>query len=289
MRVFLFMKKLIGVIPLFYWTHTCDTMDLQTMNRFELLMRCKEMGRKHYSALNKTQLIQLLDKPIVPMADNIPVSVPIIAPFVCPPDVMDGKSITKEIRQQCFGHIAGGAGSRGPEDFQRNKIQEGTQYPCVKTNTRIHLRTFQLTDIAHPNTFPNGFEYSEDFDGVQCIQGNTIYINLKCIVGKGGAQTRSLREVYWLVEGQLHALKNLSNVYFANILDGDEAHHSFTKFDYLLNLPEFQATKQYVYVGDLRGYFQWIYDIIFQQQQQQQQQQLQAPTTPEQDASADTP
>ena len=240
-------------------------MDIHTMNRFELLLRCKDIGVKNYSSMNKTQLIQLLTPSALPSATELPVPVPVIAPFVCPPDVLEGKRITKEIRHQCFGHIAGGAGSRGPEDFQRIKIEEGTRHPCVKTNTRIHLRTFQLVDIAHPNTFPYGFEYSEDFDGIQRILENTVYINLKCIVGKGGAQTRSLREVYWFVEGQLHALKNLSNTYFANILDGDEAHHSFSKFEYLLSLPDFQDVRQHVYVGDLHGYFQWISDIVFKQ------------------------
>ena len=66
-------------------------------------------------------------------------------------------------------------------------------------------------------------DYTEDFDGVQTVNNKKIYINLKCIVGKGGAQTRSLREVYWFIDGQLNVLKNTNDdVYFVNILDGDE-------------------------------------------------------------------
>ena len=263
--------------PLLLWLHPLDTMDI--MNRLELLQKCKDLGLKNINSFNKTQLIQLLETHIHKAPSTSPIQFenkitntntntkidmmpPYIIPnIICPPDIIEGKRITKEIRQQCFGHIAGGAGSRGPEDYQRSKIEEGTHHPCVKTNTRINLRTFQLENIAHPNTFPHGFDFSEDFDGMQQIPPYTIYINLKCIVGKGGAQTRSLREVYWFVEGQLHALKKMhcfSNTLFANILDGDEAHHSLTKFEYLLSLPDYQTVKQNIYVGDLSGYFRWI-------------------------------
>lgn len=176
----------------------------------------------------------------------------------CPEDVVDGSAITKEKRQDLFGQVAGGAGSRKPEEYQRQKIVEGTGIPCPKTNMRINLRTNTLKEIAHPNTQNNGFDYSEDFDGAQSIHDKKIYINLKCIVGKGGVQTRSLREVYWFVEGQLLSLKNAKNVYFANILDGDEAQFTMPKFRYILSLPEFEAVKDMVYVGDLKGYFQWF-------------------------------
>jgi hypothetical protein len=176
----------------------------------------------------------------------------------CPDDVIAGCLITKEKRQELFGQVAGGAGSRKPEMYQRQKIKEGTGIECPETNIRINLRTNTMKEIAHPNTHIDGFDYSEDFDGIQCIKEKKVYINLKCIVGKGGAQTRSLREVYWFVEGQLKSIKSLENVYFANILDGDEAHYTISKFEYLLNLPEFADVKNRVYVGDLEGYFEWF-------------------------------
>ena len=127
---------------------------------------------------------------------------------------------------------------------------------------RINLRTYTLKDISHPNTKKDGFDYSEDFDGIQSIKDNKVYINLKCIVGKGGVQTRSLREVYWFIEGQGKTLKSIENVYFANILDGDEAHSSMSKFAYLLSLPEFQSVKHRIYVGDLKGYFDWFKKVL---------------------------
>lgn len=180
------------------------------------------------------------------------------ATISCPEDVVDGCLITKDKRHELFGQVAGGAGSRKPEEFQRDKIVKGTGFPCPKTNTRINLRTNSLKNIAHPNVETDGFDYSEDFDGVQNVKEKQIYINLKCIVGSGGTQTRSLREVYWFVEGQLHTLKPNGNVYFANILDGDYASECMPKFVYLLSLPQFQDVKQRVYVGDLKGYFDWF-------------------------------
>lgn len=179
----------------------------------------------------------------------------------CPLDVVEGRLMTKEKRQELFGQVAGGAGSCKPEHFQRQKIIEGTGKECLKTTIRINLRMRTLIDIKCPNIKCDGFDYSEDFDGIQTIHGQSVFINLKCIVGKGGAQTRSLREVYWFVEGQLHVLHAVQNVYFANILDGDEAHSSMSKFNYLLSLPEFADIKNRIYVGDLKGYFDWFNGI----------------------------
>lgn len=180
--------------------------------------------------------------------------------IVCPEDVIEGSQITKEKRQELFGKVNGGAGSCNPEVYQRTKIVEGTGLPCSKTNIRIHLVQNCLKNIPHPNKEKDGFDYSEDFDGVQKINNKEVYINLKCIVGKGGVQTRSLREVYWFMKGQLYILQNKQEtpVYFANILDGDEAYRNMSKFEYLLSLPEFQDVKEKVYVGDLKGYFTWF-------------------------------
>jgi hypothetical protein len=180
----------------------------------------------------------------------------------CPEDVIAGSLITKEKRQELFGQVAGGSGSRKPEEFQRKKIVEGTGIDCPKTNMRINLRTNSLKNIPHPNTSNDGFDYSEDFDGSQSVKEKKVYLNLKSIVGKGGAQTRSLREVYWFVEGQLNVLNSVKGVYFANILDGDEAHSTKYKFEYLLDLPQFDKVKNKIYLGDLRGYFDWFKKVF---------------------------
>ena len=153
-----------------------------------------------------------------------------------------------------------------PEKYQRDKIIKLTGVECSKTNIRINLRTGELKNISHPNKNNDGFDYTENFDGLQTIDTKNIYINLKCIVGKGGSQTRSLREVYNFVEGQLKSLNNkksdMTNIYFANILDGDEAYTTFEKFNYLLSLDEYKDVKQKIYVGDLKNYFIWWSNII---------------------------
>jgi hypothetical protein len=196
---------------------------------------------------------------------------------ICPADVISGSLITKDKRHEMFGQINGGAGACNPERYQRLKIEEGTGLGCSKTNMRINLRTHTLEDIAHPNKANNGYDYTEDFDGIQLISPSSssssspasavvpVYINFKSIVGKGGTQTRSLREVYWFIDGQLEILarNGCENdvVCFANILDGDEAHAAMSKFEYLKSLPKFTnlpAIKNNIYVGDLKGYFEWF-------------------------------
>jgi hypothetical protein len=171
--------------------------------------------------------------------------------------VLEGRLITKTARQELFGIVGTGAGSRKPEDYQRATIIQHTGVLCPKTNMRINLRTNALREIAMPNKHDDGFDYSEDFDGCQTFGDKKVYLNLKCIVGTGGTQTRSLREVYWFVQGQLNVLKTTPATYFANILDGDEAHSVLPKFRYLLNLTDYTDVKNKVYVGDLKGYLDW--------------------------------
>jgi hypothetical protein len=178
----------------------------------------------------------------------------------CPADILDGALITKEKRQEVYGTVAGGSGSMGPEKYQRAKIAEGTGVICGKTNMRINYRTSTLRDIAQPNKLREGFDYTEDFDGLQMFGTTRVLLNFKSIVGAGGAQTRSLREVYHFVQAQLATLAAgaAPDTLFANILDGDEAASVLDKFRYLLGLPEHAAHAAKIYVGDLKGYFPWI-------------------------------
>jgi hypothetical protein len=118
-----------------------------------------------------------------------------------------------------------------------------------KTNMRINLRTNQLIEIANPDKYIDGFDYSEKFDDFQIIDGNTIYIkNSSC----------SPRENYRFIQGQLYALRNTRNTYFANILESKEDLINMSKYKYLLNQEQFLHQQKYVYVGDLKGYCKWI-------------------------------
>ena len=185
--------------------------------------------------------------------------------ITCPETVIKGSLITKEKRHEIFGRVAGGAGSCNPENFQRKMIVKGTGIKCEKTNMRINLRTYELVNIRQPNKNIDGFDYSEDFDGIQSIKNKNIYINLKCVVGHGGSQTRSLREVYWFILGQLNILKKTKNIYFANILDGDQSNLCMSKYNYLLEQPEYIDVSKNIYVGDLKDYFNW-FNLIFKEE-----------------------
>ena len=180
----------------------------------------------------------------------------------CPDYIIPGSQITKERRIEIFGGSVTGGGSLKPENYQRKAIEEGNGIPCVKTNIRINLRTSEMQEIAHPNKQNDGFDFSEDFDGVQKINNTKIYYNLKCIVGDGGNQTRSLREVYWFVEAQHKIAQTNTNVYFVNILDGDVCAKHMNKFnDYQKNLPQY-SNNDNIYVGDLHNYFTWFNRVI---------------------------
>ena len=185
-------------------------------------------------------------------------------------DVIEWVNVNDKKRRKMFGSVSGGSGSKKPEEFQRNKVIDGTGILCPKTNTRINLRTNELKDISRPCTDDDGFDYSEDFDGYQKVMicevmslSLDFYLNFKSTSGQGGSQTRTLKEVYHFIEGQLRVLnKGTNNIYFANILDGDECERTRRHFKYLFNRPEYRDVKDRVYVGNLHGYFYWFKKTI---------------------------
>jgi hypothetical protein len=179
----------------------------------------------------------------------------------CPEGVIGGSFITKEKRQEMFGKIDGGKGSKKPEEYQRTQIELGTGCRCNITKTRINKRTKYMIDLSHPMTKNDGFDYTENFDGIQVFHPYTVLYNFKSVVGKGGSQTRTLRdECYPFVEAQLNYLLKTkkTDCFFANIFDGDEAAATMYKFMYLIELPEYSTVKKYVYVGDLKSCFEWL-------------------------------
>lgn len=185
--------------------------------------------------------------------------------IACPEGVINGHLFTKEKRQELYGKVAGGGGSKKPEDYQRQQIIKGTGNPCNSTHTRINWRKNEMVESSRPMMKDDGFDYTENFDGKQVFPLAIVWINLKCVVGTGGSQTRTLRdECYQFVNAQLNYLvkSKKTDCYFANIFDGDQCAEKMRMFNYLLNLSEFSEVKKYVYVGDLRGYFAWINSIV---------------------------
>ena len=182
----------------------------------------------------------------------------------CPKDVINGCLFTKEKRQELYGRVSGGSGSTKPEKYQRAQIEIGTGQKCSPTKMRINWRTNELVEQAQPMKNVDGFDYTENFDGKQVFgeEGIVVWVNLKSVVGKGGSQTRTLRdECYKFIHYQLeYMLKQggCKKVHFANIFDGDEASSKIKMFKYMIDLPAYADVKNYIYVGDLKSYFDWV-------------------------------
>jgi hypothetical protein len=139
------------------------------------------------------------------------------------------------------------------ELYQIGLIKEITNQKFNKTLERLNMVSLNIEKIYNPMKYENGYEWSETFDGYIDHDNIKHYFNLKFICDKGGAQTRALQLVYMFVNFQLKYLvkNNKKDIYFINILDGDTSYLNINKFKYLLNKPEFNDIKQYVFVGDM--------------------------------------
>ena len=120
------------------------------------------------------------------------------------------------------------------EVFQKDLIKI-TNHDFSLCDKRFNITDFTLNQVKYPNKNIDGYEYTEDIDLYQKINEKELYYNLKMVCNKGGSQTRTLREVYQFMICQLEfLLKNDDpNLYFINILDGDEAYCNRMKFYFL--------------------------------------------------------
>jgi hypothetical protein len=139
------------------------------------------------------------------------------------------------------------------EKYQIKCIEKITGTILTKTDARFYMKTYEIINIKYPMKKIGGYEYTENFDGLLIKNSNKYYFNLKFVCDKGGAQTRTLREVYHFIKCQLYYLIkfNNKNTYFINILDGDECSRNMAEFLYLLNDEEYKEVKNYVFVGSL--------------------------------------
>ena len=126
------------------------------------------------------------------------------------------------------------------EIYQLKKLSKILDKRAIstKTNLRMNILTYEIKMVKNPLKQLDGFDWTEDFDGIAKKDGKTIYINLKFVCGAGGAQTRSLREVYHFIICQINHIKkfNDKHTYFINILDGDESSKHMQKYINLINL-----------------------------------------------------
>ena len=142
------------------------------------------------------------------------------------------------------------------EKYQIKLLQKIIGQELDKTNERLNIKTYVMSDKRNPMINSDGFEWTENFDGKIKRNDKTIRFNLKMVCDNGGAQTRTLREVYHFIECQLEYIlqNNSTNEYFVNVLDGGTSHKNMDKFMYLLNKNRYINIVKYLYIGDLHDF-----------------------------------
>ena len=139
------------------------------------------------------------------------------------------------------------------EKYQIKWLEYIVNAKIEKTYLRINI--YNITTIEINNTefskLLNKFEFSENFDGKIILNNNIIYFNLKMITDKGGAQTRSIKEVFHFIIAQERWIETQNNTYIMNILDGE---FSFNNIKFLPNI-----NSNNIFIGDMyqfHNYFQ---------------------------------
>ena len=140
------------------------------------------------------------------------------------------------------------------EKYQQHNIEQYLHTSLSKTHLRLNTRTGELKKHKQPNKQSDGFDWTEDFD-FQCVLKNKhLLFNCKMVCDSGGAQNRTLREVYTFIDTQYkYLLKNQhqNSIYFINILEGDACYNDKDKFtSYLSELTDHVKLKNRVFIGD---------------------------------------
>jgi len=139
------------------------------------------------------------------------------------------------------------------EKYQINLIEKITMCKLIKTNDRINLENNKIINKKHPLVKSDGYEWSENFDGKIIKNNITYYFNLKFVCDSGGAQTRTLRDVYHFIKYQMKYLIkfNETNIFFINILDGNTSYNNMNKFNYLINKKKYKNIVKFMFIGSL--------------------------------------
>jgi hypothetical protein len=147
------------------------------------------------------------------------------------------------------------------EKYQIKQINKITQCEIKKTDLRLNTETYELLKKTKPLLELNGFEWTEDFDGILKYNENLLYFNLKFVCDNSGSQTRSLREVYHFIKAQIGFLQNnkVNDIIFINILDGDTSYKHLSKYHYLLS--KHKSIISNIFVGDMLCFRKWFSHI----------------------------
>jgi len=142
------------------------------------------------------------------------------------------------------------------EKYQINLIERIIALKLTKTNDRINMETNEIISKKNPMINTDGYEWSENFDGIIINNNKKYYFNLKFVCDSGGAQTRTLREVYHFIKYQMEYLIkfNTSNIYFINVLDGDTSYNNIDKFKFLISKDKYKPIIQYIFIGSLNEF-----------------------------------
>lgn len=144
------------------------------------------------------------------------------------------------------------------ELYQVRLLEQITKQKIHKTDERINIETAEIISVKHPMKLKNGYDFTENFDGKIITPQYKFYFNLKFICDSGGAQTRTLREVYHFIRYQLeHLMKyeeSRQNTIFVNILDGDTSYKNMDKFQYLLEREKYKSVKSNVFIEDMETF-----------------------------------
>ncbi len=142
------------------------------------------------------------------------------------------------------------------EKYQRELFEKIVGQKCIKTIERLNMFSGERKNKAQPLRHKDGFDWTENFDGF--IKSYNMFINFKMVCGSGGAQTRTLREVYWFIYAQIKNLEKDSKVVYANILDGNESYLQMGKYGELLKCKLKEKHKNRIFVGDMAAFYLWF-------------------------------
>jgi|LakMenEpi03Aug12_release.lakeMendotaPanAssembly.Ray.scaffolds.fasta_scaffold43458_2 hypothetical protein len=112
--------------------------------------------------------------------------------------IPSAKYQTKKWRQKRCWYSSGK--SNECEKYQIEMIIRMIRYPWVKTYDRINSETYNIISNRTPLQYEDGYVWSENFDD------RIYYFNLKITFNSGGAQTRTLREVFHFIKTHLHCI-----------------------------------------------------------------------------------
>ena len=175
----------------------------------------------------------------------------------CSNDIIDFEIIqscyqTKTWRKNCTWYNNGK--SNECEKYQIYLIEKIIFTKLKKTDDRLDIENIEIKNIKNPLTYECGFNFTENFDGLIDSKDKTYYFNLKFVCDSGGAQIRTLREVYHFIKYQMeYLIKNMknNNIQFFNILDGDTCYKNINKFNYLLDKERYKNIKDGIFIGSL--------------------------------------